>query len=49
MPFRPQHSLLRIEVPALHTIDTGSVENLFGMVRLSLWRCAPAPARDGLL
>lgn len=32
MPFRPEHSLLRIEVPALHTIDTRSVENLFGMV-----------------
>lgn len=33
MPFRPSHSLLRVEVPALHTIDTTSVENLFGMVR----------------
>jgi hypothetical protein len=32
MPFRPEHSLLRVEVPALHTIDTTSVENLFGMV-----------------
>jgi hypothetical protein len=32
MPFRPEHSLLRVEVPALHTIDTRSVENLFGMV-----------------
>lgn len=32
MPFRPEHSLLRVEVPALHTIDTSSVENLFGMV-----------------
>ncbi|SMR51827.1 unnamed protein product [Zymoseptoria tritici ST99CH_3D1] len=31
MPFRPEHSLLRVEVPALHTIDTRSVENLFGM------------------
>ncbi|KAK4508300.1 hypothetical protein PRZ48_002038 [Zasmidium cellare] len=31
MPFRPEHSLLRVEVPALHTIDTSSVENLFGM------------------
>ncbi|KAM0723924.1 hypothetical protein Q7P37_000915 [Cladosporium fusiforme] len=31
MPFTPQHSLLRVEVPALHTIDTRSVENLFGM------------------
>ncbi|KAK3678566.1 hypothetical protein LTR78_001864 [Recurvomyces mirabilis] len=31
MPFRPEHSLLRVEVPALQTIDTGSVENLFGM------------------
>ncbi|KAI6843122.1 hypothetical protein KC340_g13041 [Hortaea werneckii] len=31
MPFRPEHSLLRVEVPALHTIDTTSVENLFGM------------------
>lgn len=32
MPFRPEQSLLRVEVPALHTIDTRSVENLFGMV-----------------
>ncbi|KAK1020690.1 hypothetical protein LTR33_018796, partial [Friedmanniomyces endolithicus] len=31
MPFRPEHSLLRVEVPALHTIDTASVESLFGM------------------
>nr|OQO28460.1 hypothetical protein B0A51_05539 [Rachicladosporium sp. CCFEE 5018] len=31
MPFRPEHSLLRVEVPALHTIDTSSVETLFGM------------------
>ena len=32
MPFRPEHSLLRVEIPTLHTIDTRSVENLFGMV-----------------
>jgi hypothetical protein len=32
MPFRPADPLLSIQVPALHTIDTGSVENLFGMV-----------------
>ncbi|KAM0699304.1 hypothetical protein Q7P36_001351 [Cladosporium allicinum] len=31
MPFRPEHSLLRVEIPTLHTIDTRSVENLFGM------------------
>ncbi|QIX02302.1 hypothetical protein AMS68_007819 [Peltaster fructicola] len=31
MPFSPERSLLRVEVPALHTIDTTSVENLFGM------------------
>ncbi|KXL45423.1 hypothetical protein M433DRAFT_77754 [Acidomyces richmondensis BFW] len=31
MPFRPQHSLLRVEERALHTIDTSSVENLYGM------------------
>nr|POF04523.1 uncharacterized protein CFP56_56004 [Quercus suber] len=31
MPFRPQHSLLRVEVPALSDIDTSSVESLFGM------------------
>lgn len=37
MPFTPEHSLLRVEVPALHTIDTRSVENLFGMV-------SPCPA-----
>lgn len=35
MPFRPEHSLLRVEVPVLHTIDTTSVENLFGMVSWS--------------
>lgn len=32
MSFRPPHSLLRVEVPALTDIDTSSVENLFGMV-----------------
>ncbi|GAB7355352.1 hypothetical protein MBLNU459_g5879t1 [Dothideomycetes sp. NU459] len=31
MPFRPQHSLLKIDVDKMHTIDTRSVENLFGM------------------
>ncbi|USW48571.1 Putative nitrogen regulatory protein areA, GATA [Septoria linicola] len=31
MVFRPERSLLRVEVPNLHTIDTTSVENLFGM------------------
>ncbi|KAK3668235.1 hypothetical protein LTR22_000920 [Elasticomyces elasticus] len=31
MPFRPEHSLLSVRVPALHTIDTASVESLFGM------------------
>nr|POE49071.1 uncharacterized protein CFP56_32222 [Quercus suber] len=31
MPFRPPHSLLRVEVPALTDIDTSSVESLFGM------------------
>jgi len=39
MPFRPEHSLLRVEIPTLHTIDTRSVENLFGMVSQS-----PTPA-----
>ncbi|KAF1350027.1 hypothetical protein BDV97DRAFT_353016 [Delphinella strobiligena] len=31
MPFRPQHSLLKIDVDKMHTIDTRSVEDLFGM------------------
>ncbi|KAK4636333.1 hypothetical protein CLAFUW4_00398 [Fulvia fulva] len=31
MPFRPEHSLLRVEVPLLHTVDTSSVEALMGM------------------
>ncbi|WPG98572.1 Hypothetical protein R9X50_00136400 [Acrodontium crateriforme] len=31
MPFKPEHSLLRVEVPALHTVDTSSVESLMGM------------------
>ncbi|KAF2764751.1 DUF1752-domain-containing protein [Teratosphaeria nubilosa] len=31
MPFRPEHSLLRVEVPALGSIDTTNVESLFGM------------------
>lgn len=31
MPFRPQHSLLKIDVAQMHTIDTRSVEDLFGM------------------
>ncbi|EME49629.1 hypothetical protein DOTSEDRAFT_68419 [Dothistroma septosporum NZE10] len=31
MPFRPEHSLLRVEVPHLHTVDTSSVEALMGM------------------
>lgn len=35
MPFRPDISLLRVETSSLAHIDTGSVENLFGMVRTS--------------
>jgi len=31
MPFRPQHSLVMIDVDKMHTIDTRSVEDLFGM------------------
>ncbi|KAK4964346.1 hypothetical protein LTR66_012337 [Elasticomyces elasticus] len=31
MPFRPQHTLLKVDVDSMHTIDTRSVENLFGM------------------
>ncbi|CAK1354168.1 unnamed protein product [Cercospora beticola] len=31
MPFRPELPLLRVEVAALHTIDTTNVEALFGM------------------
>ncbi|EMC99755.1 hypothetical protein BAUCODRAFT_30156 [Baudoinia panamericana UAMH 10762] len=45
MPFRPEHSLLRVEVPALHTIDTSSVENLFGM--WSLFSKASHAMEDG--
>ncbi|KAF2719246.1 DUF1752-domain-containing protein [Polychaeton citri CBS 116435] len=45
MPFRPEHSLLRVEVPALHTIDTSSVENLMGM--WSLFRSASNAMEDG--
>lgn len=43
MPFRPEHSLLRVEIPTLHTIDTRSVENLFGMVSQS----PPTPLSPG--
>ncbi|KAK3711427.1 hypothetical protein LTR37_009606 [Vermiconidia calcicola] len=31
MPFRPQQSLLKVEADNIHSIDTTSVENLFGM------------------
>jgi hypothetical protein len=31
MPFRPQHSLVMIDVDKMHTIDTRCVEDLFGM------------------
>jgi len=31
MPFQPQHSLLKVDVDNMHTIDTRSVEDLFGM------------------
>ncbi|EME89018.1 uncharacterized protein MYCFIDRAFT_86181 [Pseudocercospora fijiensis CIRAD86] len=31
MPFRPEHSLVSLEIPNLRQIDTRSVENLMGM------------------
>jgi len=31
MPFRPEHSLLNLNLEKMHTIDTRSVENLFGL------------------
>ncbi|KXT17183.1 hypothetical protein AC579_350 [Pseudocercospora musae] len=31
MPFRPEHSLVSLEIPNLRQIDTSSVENLMGM------------------
>ncbi|CAK3895073.1 Hypothetical predicted protein [Lecanosticta acicola] len=43
MPFNPQ--LLRVDVPAFHTIDTSSVENLFGM--WSLFSKASHALEDG--
>jgi len=46
MPFRPEHSLLRVEIPTLHTIDTRSVENLFGMVS-PVQSSPPNPALPG--
>ncbi|KAI9666035.1 MAG: hypothetical protein M1821_003970 [Bathelium mastoideum] len=31
MPFRPEQSLLSVDFPKIHTIDTHNVQNLFGM------------------